>query len=69
MSDAAELIQAVTEMEERARQVPELAKGIANRAAGYHDQVKAYLDRMPTDDVHDAVIVEAYELVEEGGEA
>jgi len=29
------------------------------------DQVGAYLDRMPTDDDHDRVVVEAYELVEE----
>jgi hypothetical protein len=33
-------------------------------SARHRDQVKAYLDRMISDDLHDQVIVEAYEVVE-----
>ena len=33
-------------------------------SAMHPDQVGQYLDRMPTDDDHDRVVVEAYEVVE-----
>jgi hypothetical protein len=34
-------------------------------AQQHPDEVGAYLDRMPTDDDHDRVVVEAYKVVEE----
>lgn len=37
-------------------------------SAMHPDEVKYYLDRMPTDDDHDRVVVEAYELLD-GDEA
>jgi hypothetical protein len=48
-------------------QEPDGAMLLDHLSAMHPDQVRQYLDRMPTDDDHDRVVVEAYEVVE--GEA
>jgi hypothetical protein len=37
---------------------------LGHLAQDHPDQVGAYLDQMPTDDEHDRVVVQAYEVVE-----
>ncbi|HET8647035.1 MAG TPA: hypothetical protein VFO85_16180, partial [Vicinamibacteria bacterium] len=46
MADAQELIQTVTDMEERARTVPETVKRVADLAAEYQSEVDACLERV-----------------------
>jgi hypothetical protein len=46
---------------------PDGAMLLHHLSQDHPDQVGAYLDRMPTDDDHDRVVVEAYELVEGEG--
>ena len=46
MSEAAELVQVVTEMEERARAVPESVGRMAALAGAYHAKVQAYVQRL-----------------------
>jgi hypothetical protein len=46
-------------------QTPDGAMLLHHLSTIHPDQVGAYLDRMPTDDDHDRVVVEAYEVVEE----
>jgi hypothetical protein len=45
-------------------QTPDGAMLLHHLSTIHPDQVGAYLDRMPTDDDHDRVVVEAYEVVE-----
>jgi hypothetical protein len=49
-----------------AAQAPNGAMLLDHLSAMHPDQVRAYLARMPTDDDHDRVVVEAHEVVEEG---
>jgi hypothetical protein len=49
-------------------QEPNGALLLHHLAAMHRDQVGPYLARMPTDDDHDRVVVEAYEVIE-GDEA
>jgi hypothetical protein len=44
---------------------PNGAMWLDHLAQQHADQVGASLDRMPTDDDHDRVVVEAYEVVED----
>ena len=46
-------------------QGPDGAMLLLHLSAMHPDQVGAYLRRMTSDDLHDQVIVEAYEVVEE----
>jgi hypothetical protein len=46
-----------------AAQAPDGALLLYHLSAMHPDQVGHYLDRMPTDDDHDRVVVEAYEVV------
>jgi hypothetical protein len=46
-------------------QEPDGAMLLTHLSTMHPDQVKAYLDRMPSDDDHDRVVVEAYTLVVE----
>jgi hypothetical protein len=48
-------------------QAPDGAMLLHHLSQAHPDQVKAYLDRMPSDDDHDRVVVEAYEVVEDEG--
>jgi hypothetical protein len=49
-------------------QEPNGAVLLNHLAARHPDRVGQYLDQMPTDDDHDRVVVEAYEVIE-GDEA
>jgi hypothetical protein len=48
-----------------AAQAPDGALLLDHLSAMHPDQVTYYLDRMPTDDDHDRVVVQAYKVVED----
>jgi hypothetical protein len=50
-------------------QAPDGAMLLHHLAQDHPDRVKYYLDRMPTDDNHERVVVEAYEVGFPGGTA